>query len=141
MVKRGISSVQRTLRSLRNQGCICDIAEKFNAYAGPHGIRQDLFGFIDLIALYPDGIVAIQACGSDFAAHKRKVLENEYAVEWLRSGGKIEIWGWRKVKLKRGGKAMRWSARVEEITEKHFAPASPEDPTSEGEAVAGPAGA
>lgn len=116
----GLSPTQRTLRELRQQGRVCGIVERFNSFVGPHGIRQDLFGFIDIISLDPErGIVGVQSCGSSFSAHKRKILEEctMNAIEWLNSGGVIEIWGWRKVKLKRGGKAMRWRPRVEEITE------------------------
>ena len=113
---KGLSPTQRTLRALRERGCICGIVERFNAFVGPHGIRQDLFGFIDIIALYPDGIVGIQSCGSSFSAHDKKILENEIAPDWLKTGGKIELWGWRKIKLKRGGKAMRWSPRLKAYT-------------------------
>jgi len=120
MAKKGLSPVQRTIRELRNQGCLCDIAEKFNAHVGPFGIRQDLFGFIDIIALAPDGIRGIQACGADFKAHKNKILSNENALEWLRSGGRIDIYSWRKVKKKRGGKLLIWAPRVESITKEDF---------------------
>lgn len=81
---------------------------------------MDFLGFGDIIALMPNGITAIQACGSDFAAHKRKILENEHAPEWIKSGGRLELWGWRKIKRKRGGKQMIWSPRVLEFTEKDF---------------------
>lgn len=113
------SPTQRTIRELKNQGRVCGIVEKFNSFVGPHGIRQDFLGFIDIIACdVENGIIGIQCCGQDFAAHYRKITEerNENAFEWLRSGGKIELWGWRKVKLKRGGKAMRWKPRIKEIT-------------------------
>lgn len=116
---KGLSPTQRTLRELRNQGRICGIVERFNAYAGPHGLRQDLFGFIDIIALDTQrGIVAIQSCGSAFSAHLKKITEerNDACFEWLRCGGKVELWGWRKIKLSRGGKALRWTPRVKEIT-------------------------
>jgi len=117
----GLSPTQRTLRELRNQGRICGIVERFNQYAGPHGIRQDLFGFIDIIALDPErGIIGVQSCGQAFAEHYRKITEerNQECFEWLRCGGKVELWGWRKLKIKRGGKAMRWQPRVQEITQK-----------------------
>ena len=51
-----VSPTQRTLRALEQRGCFCGIVERFNPYAGPHGIRQDLFGIIDVVALYPNGI-------------------------------------------------------------------------------------
>ena len=109
---KGLSNTQRTLRALRQQGCLCGIVERFNAYAGKFGVRQDLFGFIDIIALYPDGIYGIQSCGQSFAEHDRKILENEIAPEWLKTGGYIALWGWRKVLKKRGGKQKVWKPRV-----------------------------
>ena len=124
-MSRGISPVQRTLRALRNEGSICEIVERFNPYAGPHGKRVDFLGFGDIIALKPDGIAVIQACGSDFAAHVQKMNDNEYVPEWLKSGkcqscgsqmASIELWGWRKIKKHRGGKQMIWSPRVKKIT-------------------------
>jgi hypothetical protein len=117
---KGLSPTQRTLRELRGQGRICGIVERWLQHAGPHGLRQDLFGFIDLIALDSQrGIIGIQSCGQSFSAHRRKIVDSdctENVIEWLRCGGKVELWGWRKVKLKRGGVAMRWKPRVEEIT-------------------------
>ena len=112
---KGLSPTQRTLKALREQGAIADITER---YIAPIHIRKDLFGFIDLIALVPGkGIVGVQ-CTSDSnrASHREKILTNEYAPEWLKYGGKIELWTWGKHKLVRGGKAERWSANIEEIT-------------------------
>ena len=63
----GLSSVQRTLRAMRDQGRICAIVERFNQYAGEFGRREDLFGIIDILVLDPErGVVGIQACGQDF---------------------------------------------------------------------------
>lgn len=114
-----MTPTQRTLRELRGQGRVCGIVERFNSHVGPHGIRIDLFGCIDIIALDPQrGIIGVQSCGSSFSAHRRKITEekNQEAYEWLRCGGKLELWGWRKLKVKRGGKAERWVPRVMEIT-------------------------
>ncbi len=109
---------QRTLKAMKEQGRICGIVEKFNRFVGAHGIRQDLFGFIDIIAIDPElGIVAIQSCGQAFSDHIRKLSEerNEIVFEWLKHS-RLELWGWRKVKIKRGGKAMRWKPRISDIT-------------------------
>jgi len=99
---------------------VCGIVEKFNPHVGPHGIRQDLFGCLDIIALDPKrGVLGIQACGQSFSAHKDKLLGERYqeVTEWLSTPGTLlELWGWRKVKLKRGGKAMRWKPRLGRIT-------------------------
>lgn len=124
---KGLSNTQRTLRALRQGGYICEIAERWIQY-GPGdprrkfatGMRKDMFGFIDIIAITPLGLCAIQSTGSDFAAHDRLILENEIAPEWMTAGGRIELWGWRKVKLKRGGKAMRWKPRIKVYTLEDF---------------------
>lgn len=111
---------QRTMRYLRHEGATCAVVEKWNQHAGPFGVRQDLFGFVDVLVLSPDrGFIGVQCCArSRHAAHRRKILEEctELAMEWLRCGGKIEIWSWGKQKVKRGGKAERWVPKVEEIT-------------------------
>ena len=120
-----MTPTQRTLRALREQGRVCAIVERWNQHVGPHGIRQDLFGIIDVIALDPErGVVGVQSCGSDFAAHQRKMLEEraQECIDWLSTPGTVlELWGWRKVKLKRGGKAERWSPRVRAFTLADFA--------------------
>jgi len=70
-MSKGFSNTQRTLRYLREQGIVVAITEHWNAFAH---YRQDLFGFIDLIALDPiDGIIGVQSCaGSGHAEHKRR---------------------------------------------------------------------
>ena len=119
-----MTPTQRTIRALRDQGRVCAIVERWNAHVGPHGVRQDLFGIIDIIALDPvRGVVGIQSCGSDFAAHERKFFEEraQECFDWLSTpGARLELWGWRKVKLVRGGKAMRWQPRIREFELKEF---------------------
>jgi len=117
----GLSPTQRTLRALRNEGRICDIAEKWIAtpYSKIPGFRKDLFGFIDIVALCPEkGILAIQSCGQSWSQHVGKIMDSEATVnviEWLKCGGSFQLWGWRKVKMKRGGKAMVWRPRMANI--------------------------
>ena len=117
--KRGLSPTQRTLRALRDQGQVCAIVERFNQYAGPFGRREDLFGIIDVLALDPErGVVGIQCCGSDFKAHKDKILieKAQETHDWLSTPGTaLEIWGWRLIRLHRGAKALRWKPRVANI--------------------------
>lgn len=115
-----VSPTQRTIRALRDQGRRCDIVERYIAQAGPYGMRRDLFNIIDIIALDPErGVIGVQSCGQDFAAHERKILEEhaEESIDWLSTPGTVlELWGWRKVKLNRGGKAMRWQPRIRVFT-------------------------
>jgi hypothetical protein len=116
------SPTQRTIRELRNNGRKCAIVEKWNPHVGPCGIRQDLFGIIDVIALDPEqGVVGIQCCaGSGFSAHLKKITEDraQDTLDWLQTpGAHLELWAWRKVKKSRGGKAMVWRPRIQIITE------------------------
>ena len=105
---------QRTMAALRKDGMICGTVEKYNSFIK---IRQDLFNFIDIIAISPKGIIGVQCTtGKNHNAHKIKILENKIAPEWLKAGGKIQLWSWSKIKVKRGGKATRWTARIEDLS-------------------------
>ena len=112
-----MSHVQRTLKELRKKGMPCAVVEKWNHHTK---CRQDLFGIIDVIALdHTTGVLGIQVCGADFRSHIRKITieKAEETRDWLLTpGSRLEVWGWRKLKLKRGGKALRWKCRVQEIT-------------------------
>ena len=115
-MSKGISPTQRTLKAMREQGRLVGIVERrLPIRLGlPYGKTVDLFGFIDLIALDPvQGVVAIQSCGQDFAGHVEKIMveRNEAVFEWLKHAP-LELWGWRRVKLKRGGAAIRWAPRI-----------------------------
>lgn len=114
------SPTQRTIRELRNQGRLCDIVERFIAKAGPFGIRKDLFGIIDVVALDPErGVVGVQSCGQAFAEHYRTITQDraEETIGWLTTPHtSLEIWSWSKKVVKRGGKAMRWQPRIKVIT-------------------------
>ena len=119
-----LSPTQRTMGALRSQGNRCEVVERFNPHVGDHGVRHDLFNIIDILVLDPaQGITGVQACaGSGFKKHIRKLTEEhaQESIDWLTCGGKLMVYGWRKVKLKRGGKAMRWKPRIQEITLKDF---------------------
>lgn len=120
----GISNTSRTLEYLRSMGWLADKVEQFNPYAGKYGQRKDMFGFCDIVSLGENSIIAIQSCGQSFSEHDKKIRTDEYAapnaMKWIQCGGRIILIGWRKVKLKRGGKAMRWSPRIKEYTIKDF---------------------
>lgn len=119
-----ISNTSRSLEYIRSQGWVADKVEQFNPHAGRFGQRKDMFGFGDIVAMGEGSIIAIQSCGQAFSEHHRKITEDENvapnALLWIKNGGRLILIGWRKVKLKRGGKAMRWSPRIREYTEKDF---------------------
>ena len=119
-----ISNTSRTLEYLRKQGWVADKVEQFNPYAGKFGHRKDMFGFGDIVAMGEGNIYAIQSCGNSYAEHNRKITEDErvapLALRWIENGGKLLLIAWRKVKLKRGGKAMRWQPRIKEYKTEDF---------------------
>ena len=85
MKRNMTSSMQRTLRALRELGYQPAIVERFNPYAGKFGQREDAYGIFDIIAYGNGRIVGVQACGSDFASHDRKILESEHTMGWLKN--------------------------------------------------------
>ena len=83
------------------------------------GFRKDWAGFADILAFRPDDDISllIQSCGSDYAEHNRKILDNPIAPQWVKSANRrLILMGWRKIKKKRGGKAMVWAPRIKEFT-------------------------
>ncbi len=103
----------RSLKKLREEGWTVAVVERWNPYAK---IRQDLFGFADLIAMKPgERPLLIQTTSGDHvAARLAKIAANEHSATALSAGFRIVAHGWRKLKVKRGGKAVRWECREEE---------------------------
>ncbi len=114
------SPMQLTLKELKKRKLLYGIVERYfpKSKKYPFGHKEDFLNIIDLIAL-DNGTVGIQICGGggDFMKHVRKITE-EYksnTVEWLKNRNRFELWAWRKVKVKRGGKAMIWKPRIADI--------------------------
>jgi len=115
------SPTQRTKRYLEKDGYTVGIVEKFNRFAGPHGIRQDLFGFGDAIAMKPGQghVIMVQACaGGSHPARRTKILAETRALTWLRAGQAILLISWSK-RGKRNERKL-WQPRLETITEEMF---------------------
>lgn len=99
------SPTERTLAELRARGLPADICERWLSHVhrggGGFGIRRDLFGWIDIIAICPDrGVGGIQSTGTDFSGHWRKLQKDRRSQvhQWLGSGAWAELWGWRKLR-------------------------------------------
>ena len=104
------------------------VVEKWIAFAkrkgGGRGIRKDLFGFIDIIAVNPrSGVIGVQSTGMDFSGHYQKITTEKHteAVTWVCTPGAY-LWliGWRKVKKVRGGNQLIWKPRIYEFTVDDF---------------------
>ena len=103
------SPTQRTLERCRKLGYEAGVVERpWN----PHTKKTtDLFGVIDIVAIAPGGILAIQATtGAHHADRRAKILAEPRARAWVVAGGSLELWTWSK----RGpGESKRWALRVE----------------------------
>lgn len=112
------SPTQRTLALLRSQGWRhVQVVEKFNRFAG---VRQDLFGIIDILAIAPGHILGVQATSRDHVSHRlEKILESPAAPDWLDAGGMLVIHGWSKKGPR--GKRKLWTVYERVITKSDFA--------------------
>lgn len=112
-----MSPTQRTLAYLKENGYKhVAIVERWNPHAR---IRQDLFNFIDILAVKDGFTYAFQVTsGSNVSKRFDKILEEcePQTRAVLCAGWIVFIHGWRKVKVKRGGKAMKWDLREEPVT-------------------------
>jgi len=92
---------KKTRELAAKRGWLIDTAEHFNTFTQR---KTDMFGFIDLVALDGNNVIAIQATsGSNCAARVKKILEDreDEATRWLQSGGRILVIAWRKLKGQR----------------------------------------
>lgn len=104
-----MSPTQRTLAWFKKHDIPAGVVERWIA---PARRRIDLFGIADVVAIYPDAIVAVQiTSGSNHASHRKKILENDKTPLWLKHG-RIELWSWSK---RKSGKRHLWTPRVEQI--------------------------
>ncbi len=88
------SPTQKSLKKLRDDGYLCAIVEHWNPFAK---IRQDLFGFIDIVAIKDGvhGVFGIQTTSdSNISARMAKAKENPVLPLWLKCGNMFEVWGW-----------------------------------------------
>ncbi|MFZ9649512.1 MAG: hypothetical protein ACO29C_05430, partial [Fluviibacter sp.] len=65
-----MTPTQRSLAYLRDEGYLVAIVEHWNPFAR---IRQDLFGFIDLLAIRRDETLAVQVTASGVSARVKKI--------------------------------------------------------------------
>jgi carbonic anhydrase len=103
------SPTQRTLAKLRSESWpLVQVTEKWNQFAR---VRQDLFGFIDCLAIRGDEVLAVQTTSAaNVSARIHKLSTLPAVSHWLESATrKLVIHGWAKRGAK--GKAKRWTCR------------------------------
>ena len=107
-----MTPTQLTLRHLRDKGWpLVAVVERWNPHAR---IRQDLFGFVDVLAIGPHGTLAVQTTSAkNVSARVNKIESDELApavAAARQAGWTIHVHGWAK-------KANRWVlARVIDIS-------------------------
>jgi hypothetical protein len=91
-----LSPTQRTLKYLRELGYNAAVTEHWNQFAR---IRQDLFGFVDVLAIRQGETLAVQCTSNtNVSARLNKIADHEN-TPWLRKAGwRIEVHGWTKGK-------------------------------------------
>ena len=84
----------KTANRYRKLGWQVAFVETWNHYGG---MRRDLFGFADLLAIregFP-GVLAIQVTSTaNHAARRRKILASPLSKIWLAAGNEIELVSW-----------------------------------------------
>ena len=101
------SPTQLSLKKLRADGYLVAITERWNAFAK---IRQDMFGFIDLLAVKEGEILAVQTTSaSNMSARAKKIADSENIGMIRKSGIKVHIHGW----VKNGRK---WECKVMDVS-------------------------
>lgn len=88
------SPTQLSKAHLEAQGYLVAITEKWNQFAR---IRQDLFGFVDLIGIKDGETLAVQTTsGSNVSARVKKIADHENVGAVRAAGWKIVCHGWSK---------------------------------------------
>lgn len=104
-----LSPTKLTLDRLRADGWpLVEVVEKWNPHAR---IRQDLFGFIDVIAVGPNGTLAVQTTSASHVAERmRKIADHAHVAAVREAGWQIRVHGWAK-------KSGRWTlVRDEDVS-------------------------
>ena len=90
------SPTQLSLKELRKTCDAVQVVEKWNPHAR---IRQDLFGFVDILALQGTETLAIQSTSwANVGARAKKIAESPLVGAVRDAGWRILIHGWRKNK-------------------------------------------
>lgn len=105
------SPTSRSLAKLREEGYQAEVVERWISFAGKRGIRKDLFGFIDILAVGHGETVAVQTTSaSNMAARIRKIAESDQVPECRKANWRILVHGWRK------DSKGKWICRVEDVS-------------------------
>lgn len=104
------SPTRLSLRHLRADGWTVQIVEQWNPHAG---IRQDLFGCIDLLALRGAEVLAVQTTSrGEISRRCRKIATAEHLPAMRAAGWTIHVHGWDQP----GGPGTRYRLEVRDVS-------------------------
>lgn len=102
------SPTQRSKAYLENAGYLVAVVEKWNPHAR---IRQDLWGFVDLLAIKEGETLGVQTTSrSNMSSRARKIAEHENTPMVRKAGWRILIHGWAK------DTKGRWAVKVQDVS-------------------------
>ncbi len=94
------SPTERTLKYLRHRSWDAAVVERYLTIPGrSHGVRQDAFGFIDILAFRDMDVAAVQATSTgNMGARIKKILASPIAERWIRAWPDrvIFVIGWKR---------------------------------------------
>lgn len=103
-----MTPTQRSLAVLRERGFLAEVVERWVPGAN---IRKDLFGFVDIVAVDPDGVLFVQTTSGDHVANRIAKIADHPNLPAVRAANvRIHVHGWRK------SAAGRWVLREEDIS-------------------------
>jgi hypothetical protein len=90
-----LTPTQLTLRKLREDGWpLVEVTERWNPHAR---IRQDLFGFVDVLAVGPRGVLGVQCTSADNVSSRvRKIADHPNVGHVREAGIALHVHGWKK---------------------------------------------
>lgn len=105
-----MTPTQLTVRHLRAEGWpLVEVVEHWNAFDRR---RHDLFGFVDVLAVGPAGVLAVQTTSATNVASRIRKIADSPTVGAVREAGiNIHVHGWRQKK-----KGARWELRVVDVS-------------------------
>lgn len=89
------SPTQNSKKLLKLEGWQVEVTERWNPFAK---LRQDLFGFCDILCLRNMTIMAVQTTSlGNVSARIKKIMAEPRAKEFMQAGGLIRVHGWAKM--------------------------------------------
>jgi hypothetical protein len=103
----------RTCKALQELGYTTEVVEHWNSFAR---VRNDLFGFIDVLAVGNGETLGVQVTSrSNMSSRALKIRLSPVLPVLLEAGWGVEVWGWYK-------EGSRWKLKVRPV---HANPATP----------------